>query len=85
MGRRRSSFEGVDKLYAAIQSRPVTALLANAGHGHGFLDQDFSDVRHEIDTNVTGTIYLIQKICRATRNRGQGPALIARSIAGRGP
>jgi short-subunit dehydrogenase len=40
--------EGVDKLCAAIGSRPVDALLANAGIGLGkaFLDQDFhgSDV-----------------------------------------
>ena len=79
-----ATLEGVDKLYAAIQNRPVDALLANAGHGlgHGFLDQDFSDVRHVIDTNVTGTIYLIQKVCCDMRNRGQGRVLITGSIAG---
>src|SRR3954451_24227258 len=39
-----STIEGVDKLYAAIGSRPVEALLANAGRGLGkaFLDQDFT-------------------------------------------
>ena len=53
-----------DRLYDAIGDRPVAALLANAGHGLGkaFLDQDFQDVRHVIDTNITGTIYLIQKV-----------------------
>ncbi len=57
-----ATLEGVDKLYAAIHDRPIDALLANAGQGlgQGFLDQDFGDVRHVIDTNVTGTIYLIQ-------------------------
>ena len=38
--------------------------LANAGRGlgKGFLDQDFNAVRKIIDTNTTGTIYLIQKV-----------------------
>ena len=56
--------EGVDKLYAAVNVRPVEALLANAGLGLGgtFLDQDFDEVRHVIDTNITGTIYLAQKV-----------------------
>jgi uncharacterized protein len=55
-----ATIEGVDRLYDAIGDRPVAALLANAGHGLGkaFLDQDFQDVRHVIDTNITGTIYL---------------------------
>jgi short-subunit dehydrogenase len=56
--------EGVDKLYAATKGRPVDALLANAGRGlgHAFLDQDFGKVRAVIDTNITGTVYLIHKI-----------------------
>jgi len=76
--------EGVDQLYAAAAARPVDALLANAGHGLGraFLDQDFDEVRHVIDTNVTGTIYLIQKVGRDMRQRGQGRILITGSIAG---
>ena len=39
-----STTEGVDKLYAAAQGRPVDALLANAGRGLGraFFDQDFA-------------------------------------------
>src|ERR1700761_4247962 len=38
-----STIEGVDKLLAKVDGRPVSALLANAGHGlgRGFLDQDF--------------------------------------------
>jgi short-subunit dehydrogenase len=78
--------EGVDKLYAAIKAegRPVDALLANAGHGlgKGFFDQDFEEVRHVIDTNVTGTIYLIHKVGQDMRRRGQGRILITGSIAG---
>jgi short-subunit dehydrogenase len=79
-----ATLEGVDKLYNATQGRPIDALLANAGHGlgHGFLDQDFTEARHVIDTNITGTIYLIQKIGRDMRARGQGRILITGSIAG---
>jgi len=79
-----ATLEGVDKLTAAIGGRPVDALLANAGRGlgKGFLDQDFDQVRHVIDTNVTGTVYLIQKVGRGMRARGQGRILITGSIAG---
>ena len=79
-----STIEGVDKLYAAIGSRPVEALLANAGRGlgKGFLDQDFADVRKVVDTNITGTIYLIQKVGRDMRARKRGRILITGSIAG---
>jgi uncharacterized protein len=79
-----ATIEGVDRLYDAIGGRPVAALLANAGHGLGkaFLDQDFQDVRHVIDTNITGTIYLIQKVGRDMRARRAGRILITGSIAG---
>jgi short-subunit dehydrogenase len=75
---------GVDLLCSAIQGRPVDALLANAGHGLGrsFLDQHFDEVRHVIDTNITGTIYLIQRIGRDMRTRRRGRILITGSIAG---
>jgi short-subunit dehydrogenase len=79
-----ATLSGVDALYAATRGRPVDALLANAGHGlgHAFLDQDFDEVRHVIDTNITGTIYLIQKIARDMRARRQGRILITGSEAG---
>jgi len=79
-----AEIEGVDRLYAAVNGRTVDALLANAGHGlgRGFLDQDFDAVRHVVDTNITGTIYLIQKVARDMRARGAGRILITGSIAG---
>ena len=79
-----ATLEGVDRLYAASNSRPVEALLANAGHGlgHGFLDQDFDEMRHIINTNITGTLYLVQKVGRDMRARGQGRILITGSVAG---
>jgi short-subunit dehydrogenase len=76
--------DGVDRLWAAAAGRPVDALLANAGHGLGraFLDQDFVDIRHVIDTNVTGTVYLVQLVGRTMRNRGERRILRPGSIAG---
>ena len=79
-----ASPSGVDDLCQAIGNRPVDALLANAGHGlgKGFLEQDFDDVRHVIDTNVTGTLYLLHRVVPGMRSRGAGRVLITGSIAG---
>jgi short-subunit dehydrogenase len=79
-----SSFEGVDRLIAAAGDRPIDLLFANAGHGLGraFLEQDPAEWRHVIDTNVTGTIYLIQKVAQRMVQRGEGRILITGSIAG---
>jgi short-subunit dehydrogenase len=79
-----STTEGVDRLYAALEGRPVAALLANAGRGlgKGFLDQDWNAARFVVDTNITGTIYLIHKIGRDMREHGEGRILITGSIAG---
>jgi len=76
--------EGVESLVVAAHGRPVDVLLANAGHGLGgaFLDQDWDEVQHVIDTNITGTVRLIQEVGREMRNRGQGRMLITGSIAG---
>src|SRR4051812_31810498 len=67
-----ASRDGVDKVVQALQGREVDALLANAGHGlgGGFLEQDFSSIQHVIDTNITGTIYLIQQVARGMTARG---------------
>ncbi|HEY1143321.1 MAG TPA: SDR family NAD(P)-dependent oxidoreductase [Sphingomicrobium sp.] len=79
-----ASFDGVDRLLAAAGDRPVDLLFANAGHGlgHAFLEQDPAEWRHVIDTNITGTIYLIQKVARRMVERRQGRILITGSIAG---
>lgn len=78
--------EGVEALYARAKGlgRPVEVLLANAGRGLGraFLDQDFEEVRQVIETNITGTILLVQKVGRDMRARDAGRMLITGSIAG---
>ena len=79
-----STTEGVDKLLAATRGREVEALLANAGRGlgKGFLDEDFNEARKVVDTNITGTIYLIHKVGQSMRARRAGKILITGSIAG---
>jgi short-subunit dehydrogenase len=79
-----STTEGVDQLVAAAAGRPVDVLMANAGRGLGraFLDQDWDEIRYVIDTNVTGTLYLIHEVGRQMRDRGEGRILITGSIAG---
>ena len=76
--------EGVDKLMQALQGREVDVLLANAGHGLAgpFLELEITDIQHVINTNITGTIYLIQQVARGMVARGQGRILITGSIAG---
>jgi short-subunit dehydrogenase len=76
--------DGVELLYSAAQGREIDALLANAGHGlgKGFLDQEFAEVQHVINTNITGTLDLIQKVAREMRRRSRGKILITGSIAG---
>jgi short-subunit dehydrogenase len=79
-----STIEGVDTLLAAAKGRPIDALFANAGRGlgHAFLDQDVVDWRKVIDTNITGTLYLLQKVGQQMKARGEGKILTTGSIAG---
>lgn len=76
--------DGVDALSSYVGGRPVEALLANAGHGLGraFFDQDFAEIRHVIDTNITGTIDLVQRVGSGMLGRRRGRILITGSIAG---
>ncbi|MDB5956268.1 SDR family NAD(P)-dependent oxidoreductase [Ramlibacter sp.] len=76
--------EGVMHLIQAIGDREVEALMANAGHGLGgsFLSQDFQDILHVINTNITGTLNLIQHVARGMVARAGGRILITGSIAG---
>jgi uncharacterized protein len=79
-----STIEGVDQLRDAAEGRPIDLLLANAGRGLGgdFLDQDFAEARRVVDTNITGTLYLIWRVGGDMRSRGEGRILITGSITG---
>jgi short-subunit dehydrogenase len=79
-----ATIEGVDKLCGVVGNRPIDALLANAGVGLGkaFLDQDFECIRRVVDTNITGTLYLIHRAGNEMLRRNSGRILITGSIAG---
>lgn len=79
-----STTQGVDDLLAAVGYRKIDLLCANAGRGlgHGFLDQNVADWRRVVDTNITGTLYLLQKVLREMVERNEGKVLITGSIAG---
>jgi short-subunit dehydrogenase len=79
-----STEQGVQQLLNRLGDRPVDVLVANAGHGlgHAFLEQQPRDWRHVIDTNITGTLLLIQPIAKQMVARGDGKILITGSIAG---
>lgn len=82
-----ATFEGVDKFLAAAEGREIDVLCANAGVGTGgaFLDQQVENWRHSIDTNVTGTVYLLQKVLVQMVARREGRVLVTGSIAGHIP
>jgi uncharacterized protein len=79
-----SNFEGVDRLLEAAGGRQIDLLCANAGHGLGraFLDQDPAEWRHVINTNTTGTVYLLQKVLKQMVARNDGKVLVTGSVAG---
>ena len=79
-----STTQGVDKLIAAAGGRQIDILCANAGRGvgHSFLEQDVADWRRVIDTNIVGTLYLVQQVLRRMVARDDGKILVTGSIAG---
>ena len=79
-----STIAGVDGLLAAAEQREIDVLCANAGRGlgRGFLDQDVAEWRKVVDTNVTGTLYLLQRALQSMVARDAGKVLITGSIAG---
>jgi short-subunit dehydrogenase len=79
-----STLEGVSQLCEAAEGLRIDALFANAGHGlgHAFLDQQCDDIVHVVDTNITGTLYLLHRVGKQMRARGAGKILITGSIAG---
>lgn len=78
-----AGFEGVDRLLDAAGGREIDLLCANAGQGRGgaFLDQTPDEWRHIVDTNITGTVYLLQKVLRKMTARNAGKVLVTGSIA----
>ena len=79
-----ATFEGNDALLAGLGGRKIDVLIANAGRGlgHAFIGQSPAEWRRVIDTNVTGTTYLLQKVAQRMVAQSDGRILITGSIAG---
>jgi len=81
-----SRSEGVDRLCQTVErsGQDLEILCANAGHGlgHAFLEQEAAACRHVVDTNITGTLLLIQNLSRIMQRQGHGRILVTGSIAG---
>ncbi len=84
-----STLDGVHTLYNRIRQngRRVDALAANAGIGlgKGFFDQDRDDWVKVVDTNVIGTLDLLQLVGRDMVANDHGRILITSSIASQMP
>ena len=81
-----ATYEGVEKLYAAIveTGRPVDAIALNAGRGIGgdFATQtDLQDELNVIDVNVTSTVHLAKRVLPDMIARDAGDVLFTSSIA----
>ena len=79
-----STIDGVDRLVHAAGGRRIDVLCANAGWSHGgpFMEQDLSVWRRTVDTNITGTLYLIQRVLKEMIAVRSGKVLVTGSIAG---
>jgi short-subunit dehydrogenase len=80
------TYEGVEKLYAAIKAggRPVDAVAINAGVGVGgdFVRDTSLDAELElIDLNVKSTVHLAKRVLADMVERGSGKVLFTSSIA----
>ena len=81
-----ATYEGVEKLYAAIveTGRPVDAIALNAGRGIGgdFATQtNLQDELNVIDVNVTSTVHLAKRVLPDMIARDAGDVLFTSSIA----
>ena len=84
-----STYDGVEKLYSTVKQggRKVDVLAANAGIGlgHAFLEQKREDWEKVVDTNIVGTLHLIQHIGKDMVAAGAGRILVTSSIASQMP
>lgn len=81
-----ATYEGVEKLYSAIQAtgRPVDAIAINAGVGVGgefAHETDLKDELNLINLNVVSTVHLAKRVVKDMADRKQGKILFTSSIA----
>jgi len=84
-----STFEGCEKLVTAVNasSRPVDALMLNAGVGVGgsFIQNVLEDELRMIALNINAVVHLAKRLVPRMINRGQGRVLITASVASTSP
>jgi len=85
-----STYEGVEKLWQAIQDtgRPLDAIAINAGIGVGgdfARETDLDEELKMIRLNVTSVVHLTKRVLRQMVSRNQGRILITSSIAAEMP
>jgi short-subunit dehydrogenase len=68
--------DGVERLIAATAGRPIAALLDVGRLREAAADRDGAR-RHVVGASVAGTPYLLRRVARDMRRRGQGRILIA--------
>jgi short-subunit dehydrogenase len=81
-----ATYEGVERLYAAIREtgRPVAAIAINAGRGLGgdfTRETDLGEELNIIDVNVTSTVHLAKRVLPDMVARDEGRVLFTSSIA----
>ncbi|MBW4439773.1 MAG: SDR family oxidoreductase [Plectolyngbya sp. WJT66-NPBG17] len=80
-----AKYEGVEKLYQAIQAtgRPVEAIAINAGVGIGgkFIETDLQEEINLIDLNATSSVHLAKRVVPQMVQRRKGRILFTSSIA----
>jgi NAD(P)-dependent dehydrogenase (short-subunit alcohol dehydrogenase family) len=78
-----SNPEAVEEMVAGVEKSvgPIGVLVANAAYMSmgSFLDQDPADWWRQIDTNLSGTFYLIRSVLRGMRRLGGGRIIIVSS------
>lgn len=81
-----ATFDGVEKLWAAVQSlgRPVDLLCANAGVGVDgrFHETELQRELKMIQLNCTSVVHLTKRVVQGMVERGRGRILITSSVAG---
>jgi short-subunit dehydrogenase len=76
--------DDVERLYAALQGRPVAAAALNAGIGMGGAFATETNLEQElaiVDLNVRSTVHLAKLLLRDMVNRDEGRILFTSSIA----
>jgi uncharacterized protein len=78
-----ATYDGVESLVAAVASRPVAALVLNAGTGVGgrFVDTALADHLRLVQLDVVSVVHLTSRLLPAMVARGEGRLLFTASVA----